>query len=245
MGLRERLKALDAQISQVELKYLKNKVDQVDSQIQGLEVVLYPGSIHEVAERFANCVLSQYERLLTSLCTEMQYNLNVPHLDADDCRQEVMEYMLRWCLPKVAQFSTQEHLWLPYIRRAINNCYVNLLKRHKTESRSAMVVELDDYLIKNYQDSKEDVEGNYEYQDLVTRVMKSLPKMERTILRDILEPPLSMRLFIILKRKEAKAENRKKTSSRRFLAEYYDIPITTVNSVFSRFQNRIHSLSRA
>jgi DNA-directed RNA polymerase specialized sigma24 family protein len=248
MGIDKRLADLNRKLDRIELAYLYKKLEVIDQDVGRLETAVkpkYPRPPESVAERFVRTVLSQYLPLLKSLCADMERKINVPHLDKEDLMQEALEYMLRWCLPKVIEMSTDDEVWLPYIRRSMNNCYVNLIHKHMSSKRNATTVELDDYLAKNYKDNNADVEHEFEYRDLITRVVASLPKMERTIFKDILKPPVSLRVFLAIRKIECKKNGTPPLSARKYLAEFYDLPITTVNSVFSRFKKQILVLSQA
>jgi DNA-directed RNA polymerase specialized sigma24 family protein len=224
---------LEKRVKEAELSYLIAKIDELDEEVTKLEFDLNCGTTEEIANMFVNKILTKYWRLLNSQCKHMNQRINATYMDEDDYKQESFEYLLRHCLPRVVQFSTRDNLWLPFIKKSLHNCYVNLLKKHLTQSRKADLVELTDEIISNEPDLQMDVHSEYEFKELVSRVLIKLSNRDQTIFMDVVDPPITLRTFITLKQKELKS---KKYSARQLMAEYYKLPITTINSVFSRFR---------
>lgn len=248
-GLIVEFDALERQVLELEIKFLSNKLEELDSQTSkmldrlGVEFQKEVRSrVRTVAERFIDRVLTQYKDLLKSHCVAVERNLRIPYIDREDIMQDSLEYLLKWCLPKVQLYSSEDRLWMPYLKRSLHNCFVNQLKKAITQMRVSEITSttyLHDYqgMLEDIDDPNVDVELDYEFAQFVQMTKDKLRPREKMLLSDILSPPLSLRTFITIYK--ATAGRTKHFSSRRALASYYNVPLTSLNSAFTAIKHAI------
>jgi len=221
--LKKKLRRLEWELSELEKKF--------DSTFKEVD-------LNNLAEEFIEKVLNDYWNLLDSHCRVQESKLNSVLLSREDLIQEALEYLLRWCLPKVREKSSRYVLWIPYLKRSIQNSFVNLANKQFTKRRYSQVSTMTDELIESYQDTQVDIEADYEFEELVALVKRRLSKRDRRILDQIINPSLSFKTYYSIIRSYCKVKS-KKFSYREVIADYNDLSITTVNSVFNRFRNVI------
>jgi len=227
---------LEDRVSQCEVALLDMRLKKVSDDIDFLEYRLgYDGELRDLSAKFVEKILAQYSDLLRATCAEMSRRVNVPYMDRDDFMQESLEYLLRWCFPVVKKFSTDGKMWLPYIKRSIHNCFINILKKHMTKSRYAEIVDLSPIIEQTVADPSGTPYDDLELGDLVAKVVERLSRRDCRIFLDVLEPPDDLRLYIQKRKKRAKSGS----SPRRILAGYYGCRLSTINSVFSRIKEAI------
>jgi DNA-directed RNA polymerase specialized sigma24 family protein len=218
-------------------KELLNRLRQLEKRVQEIESFLNPGTTEDVSKRFFDEIYENYYKLITSYCGEMDKKLRVGYMDTDDYVQESLIYLLKWCFPKAQKFSTRDAVWVPYIKRSLHNCYVNLLMKYRSQSRTAEVVALSDHVVENDADLTFDMESEYEFMELSNRVALALQPADRQIFLEVLDPPIELKSFIL----EHRTTN-KRTTARQTLAAYYELPVTSVNSTFARIRKTIKNV---
>lgn len=195
-----------------------------------------------LADEFIVKVLDDYWSLLDNQVREMEVKLNSTLFDKDDLMQEVFEYLLRWCLPTVREKSTKYLLWVPYLKRSLQNCFINLAQKKYTKRRLSNVVELTQDIIDSYVDTQSDTESDYEFEELVSSVRRRLSERDRKIFDNVLNPTLSFNGYCSVLRAYYKKIG-KKFSYRKVVAEYFDLPPNTVNYTFNRIRKVIKEVS--
>lgn len=198
--------------------------------------------LENLADEFIRKVLDDYWNLLDSSCKEMERKLRSPKFDREDLIQECLEYLLRWCMDKVRAKSTKYKVWLPYLKRSLQNCFVNIASKEFTKMRRGYAVELTTDIIETYADNQVDVESEYEFKELVHMVRDKLCKTDRKIMDIVLTPSIGFLTFYSICRAYYKAEGLR-FSQRRIIAEFLDLDVSTVNYRFNRIKNTIKECS--
>lgn len=199
--------------------------------------------LSNLAEEFVNRVLEDYWNLLDNQVRVMQGKLGSKLFDHADLMQEVLEYLLRWCLPRVEERSTKYHLWMPYLKRSIQNCFVNLANKRFSPSRYSRNIELTSEIIDSCVDLQHDTDLEYAYHELVASVRRRLNKVELLIFDNILEPSLAFNAYYTILRARCNSK-KQKFSYRKIVAEYYELPEKTVSYIFARFKTIIKEESK-
>jgi hypothetical protein len=203
---------------------------KLEERILRLEAVVYyleSKLREEFLTTFISTLLNDYKELIQNQCNQINRKLGLQYVDQDDVFQEAVEYLIRWCLPASMQKSTTSTVWLPYLKRSLNNVYVNLFKKANTASRKMDMVYLDDgekgsaVLEKYGIDNAIDLTKELEYRELIRLVAGDLSDKSREIFLGLLNPTDEIIDFVITMRK-----NRgRRADDLRQLATYYKLSI--------------------
>jgi hypothetical protein len=151
--------------------------------------------------------------------------------------QDCYEYLLLWCFPKAVKLSNGKELWIPYLRRSIKNCFVNVLQRHHTKSRFDETIfhtPITDYICETIEDLQGAIDARYEFEELVHSIKSEISNFAFRVLSDILDPPMSLNLFVTIKRVQVKS-----ISTRKVLVEYYKTSPHQLNDAISQIKKSI------
>ncbi len=229
------IERLEAIIEDCEKAILIQRIEHLEDLIESIEVKIRPPNDDPLlAEKFIQKVLREYSNLIDSSCRSMARKLNSPYIDADDLKQEALVYLIKWCLPKVSILSKDGEMWVPYLKRSLYNSFVNIAKAQMTKSRKCISVELTDEIKETYPDSSSIQDTEIEYHQLLDDICSKLKKRDSRILRDILNPSKKLVAFI-----SKRIKNQRVKSPRRILSEYYNVPLSTINSIFAKFKKVI------
>lgn len=193
---------------------LETIIDQLETDIR-----------EEFLTNFIELVLNDYRELIITQCNQINRKLGLPYLDQDDVFQESIEYLIRWCLPASMRKSSGAQIWLPYLKRSLNNIYVNLLKKSNTASRKMDLVYIDDgekgaAVLERYGiDNAIDLTDELRYRELIQIVADQLSKLSREIFLGILNPTDDIIDFVIAMRKSGGP----RINEKRQLAKFYGL----------------------
>ena len=197
---------------EIRLKKLEKLIEQMEWELRGSFITT-----------FINAVLTEYQDVIEAECRSIARKLGLQYMDEEDVAQEAIEYLIRWCLPASLKRSTSKHVWLPYLKRSINNCYVNLYRKSTTISRKMNYVYIDDGLagqaaLRKYDiDNAIDMTHELRYRELIRIVAGELPDETRTIFLGIISPPKEVIEYIRGVQESGGTTN----NSMKILAKYY------------------------
>jgi len=217
---------------------LRDRIQKLEKIIGGLEEDVREQFMYD----FIHTLISEYEDLISNECRQIAKKLGLHYMDENDVFQESIEYLIRWCLPASLKKSTDGQIWLPYLKRSIHNCYINLLKKSNTVSRKMNHVYIDDgekgaaalrqYGIQN----AIDLTNELRYRELIRIVAGELSPLERRIFLGILNPTKAILDFVDTMRK---SEDLKRTNSKAELASYYGLSLKGFNAVLEEIRKTI------
>lgn len=223
--LLERVKQLEKRLLLAQIKDLEDRITYLTKQTD-------PGTIQEVADKFIQRVSEDYERLLRGMCTSMEQAGICTYMDRSDFQQESYEYLLRYCLPKVMKYSTKTKMWLPYLKRSLNNSFENLRKKMSCKSRGKEIRGLEFHQENDlFVDDSHNPEDEYRFYELIWLVSSKLSDQDRKIFLDCLYPTPDYT--------EVRSSCKTHRQLRKALSTYYGVPERIVNNAFARIRKYI------
>jgi len=74
--------------------------------------------------------------MISAMCKDFVNSNKLPAMiTPDDLKQEFFEYLLRYTSAKARKESCYDNVWLPFIKRSLRNCYLNVSSRYQRGKR--------------------------------------------------------------------------------------------------------------
>jgi hypothetical protein len=223
--------------TKVQRLQLQQRLYKLEQTLETLEYELHG----KFVEKFVAAILSEYKDLITHQCREISNKLGLHYMDSDDVAQESIEYLIRWCLPASLKRSSKNKIWLPYLKRSLHNCFINLWKQSNTASRKMDFVYIDDgakgaAVLRKYGiDNAIDLTDELRYRELISLVAGDLKPKTKKIFLGILNPSKEIIDFVY----EMKKSGENRNSSKRHLAAYYKVSLVEFNKYLKEIRRSI------
>ena len=222
---------------------LSDKLDNLEICVANLEAQI--SGYSSIGERFMFRVLEEFSSMLNNTAFATKADLDRIFavngyvnsiISSDDIKQDICEYLLRWNLPASVSRSNLEEVWLPYLKRSINNAVVNLKKSWLSKKYDSpmhiMNVDWNDLEDCDAPVGPSFDDDRFEVEDLIDEICYNVDlELSHAAERILLELMFPSKRFLEAARVWRNSMTSRGTN-KRFLSHYLDIPYRTVCDVF-------------
>jgi len=184
---------------------------------------------------FFKVVEQEWGKFIESICkAEAEYHYD-PMLDYDDLKQDVMLYLYKYTFRQVLNRSTEKKIWIPYLRRSVKNCFINIRKsaknwHHRLKLSSVDVFDLVKSGTYDVQDNRNPY-NEYELHEFCEQVASMLDDQEREVFYEVVNPSNDFTNFL----RNKKSANAEVVHSKTLVAEYFNLTYSRTISMFKKF----------
>lgn len=113
-------------------KSRKRRLEELKKRIDKLELANWEFDMR-YKEEYINQILNRYAPLISFLCSGASERLRLNFVDCDDCKQEFLEYLLKWTYieSKRRILDGGTEVWVPFIKRSFRNFIINFQNYYK------------------------------------------------------------------------------------------------------------------
>jgi len=202
-------------------------------------------TMEKVKTKFFECLEEEWGSFIERACYAEAAFHHDPMLSNDDLKQDVFEYIYRYCFAEVYKRSKNGTIWMPYLRNSIRNCFVNTRKSKKNWRIRLDMVGTDASEMEFLADTKNegehcfydqrDIEADFEYEEYCHEVATMLTKQEQMIFYALLNPSKEFSNFI-----KVRTFGRSNTRiTKTMVSDFFGLNYGTVIEAFKKFRNTI------
>ena len=202
-------------------------------------------TMEKIKAKFFECLEKEWGNFIGRACRAEAKFHHDPMLSNDDLKQDVFEYIYRYCFAEVYKRSKKGKLWMPYLSNTIRNCFVNTRKSKKNWRIRLDMASADATDMEFMADTKNDREYTFydradmvadlEYEEYCREVAAMLTKQEQLIFHAMLNPSKEFSKFI-----KARTFGRSSTRvTKKMVSDFLGINYATVIAAFQKFRNTI------
>lgn len=208
---------------------MQKKLKILEGEIKNLETNLYSFD-DELKTEFIEEVITKFSGLLTESSIRVASSLRNPLFAPADIFQEFLEYLLRYTYSEVRKRKLATgKLWLPYLKRSIRNCSINLFKKYGKGTLRNPISEA--YNIDDFIEDENLISNLVDYTFLFSQVgyevLKTLDKRDRFIFLIFVYPSVNYIKYLRLKNLK---------SSKWAMSKYFGIPYSSILKSFKHIK---------
>lgn len=208
---------------------LYQQIECLEKKVANLEALLE--GYASIEEKFILEVIDQFGDLLDISASDVVLRLGDNAIEKEDVIQEMLLYMLKYCLKEVCRRSFFGHAWLPYIKRTLRNCMVNLkqaVSKRITSFKSGDARQ-EDSNVWTYCN----IEENLIIDELIEEITVKMSERDKLIFKTILDPPEDL---IAMARQYCEHKKKFKITFK-MIADYLHITYHEVHGSYTRIKN--------